>query len=289
MGAALQREWLAAGEQVVGLSRQSLDLLDLGALATTLSSLEFDVLVNCAAQTNVDRCETHPDEARLINSEAVGVIARVCSEKRARCIHISTDYVFDGEKREPYTEDDVAQPISVYGGSKRAGEKALLAVSGDHLAVRVSWVFGPDRPSFIDQILQRAVHDDQAAAVSDKWAVPSYTLDLAAHLMPLLSDIKCGGLLHLCNGGECTWQEYGQYALDCAKAAGVTLKTETVAPMVMSDIKAFIARRPRYTVMSTEKYTRFAGVTPRTWQAAVQSYISDIWAPLQAKLTRAFV
>ena len=124
----------------------------------------------------------------------------------------------------PYREEDPAEPISHYGASKRAGEIALLETSERHLAVRVSWVFGPDRPSFIDQVLQRAREQEQAAAIADKWAVPTYTADTATLLRPFLRDVPEGGLLHLCNGGSCTWQEYGQFALDCAAAAGVELR-----------------------------------------------------------------
>ena len=156
LGAALAREWRTAGEEVTGFARQELDLSQPDQLRATLEPLDFAVLVNCAAQTNVDRCETHPDEAMQINADAVRVLAEICTKKGARCIQISTDYVFDGAKVGAYTEEDAALPISHYGASKKAGEMALLEFSDKHLAVRVSWVFGPDRPSFVDQILKRA-------------------------------------------------------------------------------------------------------------------------------------
>ena len=245
-----------------------------------LEPLDFGVLVNCAAQTNVDRCEKEPDEAFRLNSEAVATIADACTRKKARCVHISTDYVFDGEKREPYTEDDDARPISVYGESKLGGERCLHAVSDSHLAVRVSWVFGPDRPSFIDQILQRALEHETVEAIGDKVAVPTYTLDAARLLRPLLDGAPAiGGVMHLCNTGSCTWQEYGQHALDCALAAGVPLKGRTVGALKMADLKAFIARRPVYTAMSTARLQRTTGLTPRPWQDAVEEYIRTHWAP----------
>jgi dTDP-4-dehydrorhamnose reductase len=235
--------------------------------------MDFDLLVNCAAQTNVDRCETNPEEAFAINRDAVRVLAEICSRKGARCIHISTDYVFDGSQSSPYSEEDPALPISQYGASKREGEQALLDVDPAHLAVRVSWVFGPDRPSFIDQVVQRALNNDTADAIGDKWAVPTYTLDVAQFLRPFLREHRIGGLLHLCNGGSCTWQEYGQYALDCAAAAGLPLRARKVGFLKMGDLKAFIARRPVYTVMSTAKLTSVTGATPRPWQDAVREYV----------------
>ena len=273
LGAALVREWRAAGEEVAGFTRQELDLSQPDQLRATLESLDFAVLVNCAAQTNVDRCETHPDEAMQINADAVRVLAEICAKKNARCIHISTDYVFDGAKVGAYTEEDAALPISQYGASKRTGEVALLSVSDKHLAVRVSWVFGPDRPSFIDQIIQRARTEESVAAIADKIAVPTYTLDAARLLRPLLFQKPVGGLLHLCNAGQSTWQEYGQFALDCAAEAGMELKARTVGALKMADLKAFIARRPPNTVMSTDKLASLIGVLPRDWREAVREYV----------------
>jgi dTDP-4-dehydrorhamnose reductase len=278
LGAALVRAWSAAGETVFPYPRAALDLGNTAALRATLAGLDFDVLVNCAALTNVDYCETHPEEAHRINAEAVRTLGEICAQKNARCVHISTDYVFDGAQRTPYTETDPALPISHYGASKLAGDHALLETNPDHLAVRVSWVFGPDRPSFVDQILQKARTEEQCAAIGDKWAVPTYTEDVAVLLRPFLREIRAGGVLHLCNGGECTWQEYGQYALDCAARLGVELRARTVAPLKMADLKAFIAKRPPYTVMSTAKLTRLSDLHPRPWQDAVEDYLRRSFA-----------
>jgi dTDP-4-dehydrorhamnose reductase len=273
LGAALVREWKAAGLDVVGFSRQELDLAQPGQMRGVLDGVEFGVLVNCAAQTNVDRCETHPDEAMQINAHAVRTLAEICKARGARCVHISTDYVFDGAKPTHYTEEDEVIPISHYGASKRAGELALLDVSANNLAVRVSWVFGPDRPSFVDGIIKRAQTEEKVEAICDKIAVPTYTLDAAVLLRPFLFDVPAGGVLHLCNGGECTWQAYGQYALDCAAEAGMSLKARTVGPLKMADLKAFIAKRPPNTAMATEKLTRLTGQRPRHWHEALREYI----------------
>src|SRR5207248_6545398 len=127
------------------------------------------------------------------------------AQKKARFIHISTDYVFDGEKRAPYTEEDEARPISVYGASKRAGERRALEANERALIVRVSWVFGPDRPSFIDWALNQAREHEEVTAIADKWATPTYTLDLVELLRPLLADMSVTGLFHLANSGQCSW------------------------------------------------------------------------------------
>ncbi|MEI6712479.1 MAG: dTDP-4-dehydrorhamnose reductase [Verrucomicrobiota bacterium] len=273
LGSALAREWKAAGENVIALDRHSLPLGDPAVLKRTLSALDFDVLVNCAALTNVDYCEGNRDEAFRINGEAPAALAVLCEQKGARCIHISTDYVFDGLANRPYRESDAANPVSVYGASKLAGEQAVVSVGERHWSVRVSWVFGPDRPSFVDQIVTRAVKEDRVDAVADKWATPTYTLDAGQLLRPFLRQIEGGGIIHLSNAGLCSWQEYGQWALDCAHEAGVALKAKTVGALAMADLKAFIAKRPPYTAMDTSKIAGLTGCEPRSWKDAVRDHI----------------
>jgi dTDP-4-dehydrorhamnose reductase len=274
LGAALARTW-STSDEVLKFARADIDLAKPGEIARMLDPLTFDALVNCAALTNVDYCETHEEEAMRINAGAVGEIGELCARKGARCLHISTDYVFDGESKRPYVETDVARAISVYGESKLQGEHALFESSPEHLAIRVSWVFGPDRPSFIDGILKRALESDHAEAIGDKWSTPTFTLDLATMLRPFLREIQCGGLLHASNSGACTWQEYGEYALQCAARAGLPVKTTEVKFLPIAGMKAFVARRPVYTVLSPEKLASLTGSAPRTWQAAVEDYIGN--------------
>ena len=264
---------------MLGFNRALLDLADYRQIHERLDPLEFDALVNCAAITNVDLCEREPEVAMRVNSGAVAKLADICARKRARCVHLSTDYVFDGEKREPYTEEDEPRPISKYGESKLSGERCLHAVADKHLAVRVSWVFGPDRPSFIDQILQRALEHDRVEAIADKISVPTFTLDAAQLLRPLVEDTTIDGVVHLANTGTCTWQEYGQHALDCALAGGAPLRARKVEPLTLADMISFVARRPVYTPLSTAKFTRLTGLTPRPWQEAVEDYVRTCWVP----------
>jgi dTDP-4-dehydrorhamnose reductase len=273
LGAALVREY-ARDFEVLGFNHAQLDLGAPEQLRSTLGALDFDALINAAAQTNVDRCETHQEEAIALNAEAPRVIAEICHEKKARFIHISTDYVFDGEKREPYTEEDEARPISVYGESKREGERRALEANERALIVRVSWVFGPDRPSFIDAILKKA-RTEEVSAVADKYATPTYTLDICALLKPFLADLREGGLLHLANHGECSWQEYAQWALDCCHAEGVSMKAKKVGAASLADMKNFIAQRPVYSVLSSGKYQRATGQAPRAWRDAVADYVRN--------------
>jgi dTDP-4-dehydrorhamnose reductase len=276
LGAALMREYQEKHD-TAGFNHAQLDLANLNDVCGKLGGMNFDVLINAAAFTNVDACETERDRAFLINAEAPGVLAEICSEKDAKLIHFSTDYVFDGEKRAPYTEGDQANPISLYGESKLAGEKNVLAAQNRHLVVRVSWVFGPDRPSFIDAMIKRA-KDERIDAVSDKFSTPTYTQDIARMLPQFFDRGVEGGILHFANAGKCSWQKYAQWALDCCRDSGIPVKARTVGAVKLSEMKNWIARRPVYSVLSTAKYTDLTGKTPRAWREAVADYIERFYS-----------
>ena len=272
LGAALVREYQGKFD-VTSFNHEQLDLANQNQTRDNLSPLEFDLLINCAAMTNVDLCEQEIEQAFAINAEGPQLLARICRDKHAKMIHFSTDYVFDGEKREPYVETDAAKPISVYGESKRTGEKLVLQTQDRHLVLRVSWVFGPDRPSFIDAMIKRACEEEHIDAVADKFSTPTYTHDIAEMVSRSFDVDLPGGILHFANNGECSWQEYAQHALDCCRASGISLKTKTVGPAKIADMKNWIARRPVYSVLSTAKYAKLTSVIPRSWRDAVSDYI----------------
>jgi len=290
LGAALLREYSDKFE-VTGFDRTQLDLSDLNGLRKKLQETGFDVLINASGFTKVDLCETQPDRAFLVNAEAPRVLAQICGEKSSRLIHFSTDYVFDGEKREPYTEEDEAVPISIYGESKLAGEKNVLATQDRSLVVRVSWVFGPDRPSFIDAMIKEAQEGERVDAIADKFSAPTYTHDIAEMLGRILDGWsrrapapdgpwagRLHGILHFANAGQCSWQEYAQWALDCCHNAGLPLRTRTVGADKLKNMGNWIARRPVYSVLSTAKYTKLTGTSPRTWREAVSDYITRFYS-----------
>jgi dTDP-4-dehydrorhamnose reductase len=277
LGAALMREYHGEHD-VAGFDHAQLDLANLDAVREKLHATDFDVLINTAAFTNVDLCETQPEQAFRINAEAPGVLAEICSDKNATLIHFSTDYVFDGEKRTPYTEEDEPNPISVYGQSKLAGEKEVLATENRHLVVRVSWVFGPDRPSFIDGMIKRAQENEKVDAIADKFSTPTYTRDIARMLPQFFDRDVEDGILHFANAGKCSWQEYAQWALDCCDKAGLSLRAKTVGACRLKDMANWIARRPVYSVLSTAKFTQLTGISPCTWREAVADYITRFYS-----------
>jgi len=277
LGAALMHEYREKHD-LAAFNRAQLDLANLDEVRGKLGAMNFDVLINAAAFTNVDACENERDRAFLINAEAPGVLAEICSEKDAKLIHFSTDYVFDGQKRAPYTEEDPANPISAYGESKLAGEKSVLAAGDGHLVVRVSWVFGPDRPSFVDAMIKRAQQEEKIDAIADKFSTPTYTHDIANMLPQFFDRGVAGGILHFANAGKCSWQEYAQWALDCCYDAGIPLNGKTVGALKMSEMTNWLARRPVYSVLSTAKYAELTGTTSRAWREAVADYITRFYS-----------
>ena len=282
LGTALVRRWKNLPDtEVIALTRAQVDLSDPEKAEAALAAISFgagDVVVNCAAATDVDGCERGREGARRINAETPGRIARLCAARSARLVHIGTDYVYDGSLDRPYAEEDEPNPLSHYGSTKLEGDREVLGASPDHCVVRVSWVFGPDKPSFVDAIVKRALTSPEAAAVHDKTSSPAYTEDLAVWLAEFLKPSMPGGIYHLCNSGTCSWRDYGEYALHCAKESGHPVLTTSVAPLKLSDMKAFVAVRPPRTPMDTAKFTRITGIRPRPWQEAVREHFRN-WSP----------
>jgi dTDP-4-dehydrorhamnose reductase len=277
LGSALMHAY-EKDHQVRGFSHSEIDVSDFDEVEQLLTPLECDVMINCAAMTNVDLCEEQRVEAFSVNADAPELLAEIAAGKGARFIHFSTDYVFDGSKRTPYTEEDEPGPTSIYGESKLEGEENVLNVADGNLVVRVSWVFGPERPSFIDNIIQRARDSEQVGAVADKFSSPTYTADIAA-MLPRFFPAEVGGILHFANTGECSWLQYGQHALDCCWNLGVHLKTRTLRAITLADMPNFVARRPVYTALSTARFADITWQSPRPWQDAVSEYVKLHYSP----------
>ncbi len=262
---------------VTGLTRAELNLADPETIRRALEPLEYDRLILPGALTAVDYCETHEDEAFAINADGPKLIAEISAEKGAHVTYISTDFVFDGLSTHAYSEEMVARPLSVYGASKLEGEEAVLGVSKDYLVARVSWLYGSGKPAFPEWIIQQALKQSELALPEEKTGIPTYTEDVVDYLRALIAldgGVSAGGIFHLSNSGQCTWQEWGQFCIDQAAAAGVTLKTQKISGNCLGDIVAFAAQRPINSVLSTEKFTRQTGIIPRSWQDAMLEHFA---------------
>lgn len=259
---------------VQAVRRQDLDLTQQEMITPFLEKARPAVVLYAAGNTNVDLCEEQPEDSRLTNAEAPALLARFCREHGARLIHISTDYVFDGRQPGPRKETDPAAPLNVYGRHKLEGEQAVLETSPEFLVIRVSWLFGKERPSFPDMILKRALESETVSAIADKISCPTYSEDLAGWILPMLEDTRYAGLLHLCNSGACTWQEYGETTLAIAARLGLPVKTTHVAPLSRIGFPGFKAERPEHTAFDLGRYIRLSGTPPRPWQEALEEYLT---------------
>lgn len=273
LGRALVRRYRAAVHSVSALSHTDLDLSRPEDLGSKLERYDFDVLINTAGLTDVDYCEANEGLATSVNGDAPGALAAHCHARGARFVQISTDYVFSGEKDEPLTETSPTSPINVYGRSKLAGELGTLAAAPDALVARVSWLFGLEKPSFPDRIIRQAQERLDVSAVNDKWACPTYSDDVCEWLLALLQTPGAAGVFHLCNAGSCSWHGYGEQTLTIASQLGLILKTTSLRGHTMEGFAPFLAKRPQHTALSTAKFTATTGITPRSWQDALEDYL----------------
>lgn len=264
----------------IAMRRTDLDLENSDSIHSILEGLEYDTLWLSAALTHVDYCETHPEQTHKVNSDAAKMIAQISAKKGARVILFSTDYVFDGKKDTPYLEDDVTHPLNIYGQSKLLAENHVLAAADQNLVIRLSWLFGNDKPGFPSWAIHQAMQTESLSVVSNRRSSPTYTRDVITALNPLIrGETEISGILHLCNEGVCTWQEWAQYCIDCAEENGIELLSREVGSCLMSDIESFEAERPAYSAMSTTRFESISGQAMPNWKDGVNHYISNHLAP----------
>jgi dTDP-4-dehydrorhamnose reductase len=249
-------------------SHAELDIADDAAVADLLAQIGADIVFNCAADHNVDLCETEEEMSFRINAVAVKRMAQTCSDAGAKLVHFSTNYVFDGRRNEPYAESDLPAPRSVYADSKLAGEYAGLAYGEKTLVIRSSGLYGlhgseQKGGNFVTRVLSRAREGQQIRMVSDQRLQPTFTRDLATAVIEAV-DAGADGLLHLTAGGACSWLEFTQAIFEIA---GIDVEIEPITtPPGGTD-------RPRNGVLARERADAF-GLTPlRDWRAALEDYM----------------
>jgi len=225
-----------------------------------------DVVINAAAYTNVDGCETDRDRCFAVNAVGVKNIALACRGKGIRIVHFSTDYIFDGRKETPYVEEDEPAPLNVYGASKLEGERFLQALSDRWLLIRTAWLYGKNGKNFVKTILEKAAAVKTLDVVDDQIGAPTYSWDLAAAVQ-LLIEGEHEGLFHLTNRGRCSWHEFACKILQYAGKNDVNVRPIPSAGLARPAV------RPAWSVLSSRKFSEETGKTMRFWQIALQDYL----------------
>lgn len=266
-GVDLRDELLSQDLDFRSLTHAELDITDSRTVAAAVEETGADVIVNCAAYTKVDDAEQNEHAANGINGSAVELLAEAANEAGALLIQMSTDFVFDGSKRSPYEINDATSPISAYGQSKLLGEIAA-AHATQHLIVRTSWLFGIHGPNFVEAIRnQIRKGTDPLRVVEDQRGRPTYTPHLARAVIRLARHPEARGVVHYADEPECSWFDFAKAIVEESGA------TTEVKPVSTAEFPR-PAKRPAYSVLSTERYERLTGVQPESWRAGLRDYLA---------------
>ena len=257
------------------------DFANPAGIADTVRALRPDIIVNAAAHTAVDKAESEPDLARLLNATTPGVLAEEAARLGAWLIHYSTDYVFDGSGSRPWVETDVPAPLSVYGRTKLEGEQLIQQSGAQHLILRTSWVYAARGGNFAKTMLRLAQERERLTVIDDQWGAPTgadLLADVTAHAIRHLQQRpQDAGLYHLVAGGETNWNLYAKYVLDQAQKAHSAIKmvAKEVTPVPTSAFPT-PAVRPHNSRLNTTKLQTTFGLTLPHWQQGVARMLYEI-------------
>ena len=257
---------LAGDHEVIGYDIDDFDIVDHVATHDAVVAVEPEVVVHLAAFTDVEACETERSRAFECNATGTMNVAGASQSAEARLVYLSTDYVFEGAKREPYTELDHPGPLNYYGVTKLEGERLVQAMTPKHLIVRTSWLFGPNGKNFVDTMLKRALEGGPLRVVSDQRGCPTYTMDLAKGLKQVIQ-MGLEGIVHLTNSGDATWFDLAKHAVG---VAGIECEIEPV----LSESYPTKARRPLYSVLGSQVLGNTGFERLPHWQQGVRGHLS---------------
>ncbi|UTG91717.1 dTDP-4-dehydrorhamnose reductase [Geobacter sulfurreducens] len=249
---------------VRGVDIEEIDITSPESVRRVILTLKPRVVVNCAAYTDVDGCETNADLAMAVNGEGVGNLAAVTREIGALLVQMSTDYVFDGAKESPFLEDDPVNPLSVYGRSKLLGEEKARE-NPDHLIVRTQWLYGLAGKNFVETMLRLSKERSEIAVVDDQVGSPTWTMDLALAISELIEN-NCRGTYHAANRGICSWYEFAR-TIFAEAGTEMTVRPQTTAQLGRP------AQRPLYSALCCDKLSRDTGLELEGWREALATYL----------------
>ncbi len=252
------------------------DITDLDTLKSFINSRKIDWLINCSAYTAVDKAEDEPEEAFKINASGVSNIAKIAQEIGARLIHISTDYVFNGEKEGAYTEEEVTDPVGVYGKSKLEGEKNIQKTTEEYFIIRTAWLYGIHGHNFVYTMLRMFKERLSVRIVADQWGSPTYTEDLASVILKIVKDnSRKYGIYHFTNEGKTSWYDFAKEIYKRAKDCGLVERDVEIVPVKTQEFQAK-AMRPRNSYLSKEKIEAVFHINIRKWQDTLEDFFYEI-------------
>lgn len=275
LGCELMEVLSAAGIPCVGTGRER-DITDRADIAAFAHGQRFAWIVNAAAYTAVDRAEDEPEQAQRLNVLGAENLARIATASRARLVHLSTDYVFDGTGRQPYAEEDPVSPMGVYARTKAEGERRVVAACPEAVILRTAWLYGQHGANFVHTMLRLLRERQQITVVDDQFGTPTCAASLCRVILALLS--RCppvSGLYHVTDGGEATWFSFASAIAEEAARLGLVPGTCRVEPCTTADYPTR-ATRPPYSVLSKEKITALLGVAPTPWRHALANYLKTM-------------
>ena len=268
LGYDFQRLFDELKEEYIATDRDDLDITDIEKVREFVKDKNIALIINCAAYNNVDKAEDEPELCKKLNTYAPRDLAIVAKEIGAEYITYSTDFVFDGEKKAPYTEEDIPKPLSIYGKSKYEGEKEVFKVKPDSFVVRASWVFGIANNNFNKQVINWSKSKDELSIVDDQISSPTYSKDLAYYSWELIKTKKYG-LYHLSNDGEASKYDQGKYVLDKIGWQGKLNRAKT------KDFN-LKAQRAEYTKLDSSKLEKVIGKKIPSWENGIDRFLEEM-------------
>lgn len=277
LGQELQLTLAALGE-LVKVGRKELDLTQTDAIAQIIREIKPQIIVNAAAYTAVDKAETEPELAHQVNAIAPQIIAEIAQKIKANLIHISTDYVFAGDKGSPYLETDETNPLSIYGQSKLKGEQAIKASCEQYIILRTAWVYGTyGQSNFVKTMLRLGESREQIRVVSDQIGSPTWAQDIAETITKIIQENRAtSGIYHFTDSGVASWYDFAQAIFTEGKKIGFPLQIKEVIPLTTCEYPT-PAKRPAYSVLSTEKIRNLLENYAPYWRDSLKLMLSQLY------------
>jgi len=277
VGWELLRQGPLHGCRIIGFERNTLDITDSQAVSREIGKNSPDLVINCGAYTAVDKAEEEEEKAWAVNRDGPAWLAASCASEHIPLIHLSTDYVFNGQASKPYTETSPIAPLGIYGKSKAAGEQEVRSRLERHLIIRTSWVYGIHGRNFVKTILRLGQEKEELKVVNDQWGCPTFAGDLVLALLTMAKKINsgtnCWGTYHCCGATVVSWHEFATIILDLARKIH-PVKVRNIIPITSEEFPT-TAPRPKYSVLDCQKVQSVFGIQLPDLFSSLETFFSE--------------